>query len=89
MTATTTTTWTSGGHPVPYVPVLEDPAAAHQIVLTVQVSRLIVVSCTCLIRGGRHGQHRQVIALRAEFPAADALAAWRTWHADREIKVGT
>ena len=80
-------TWTSGGYPLPYTPVLENPAAPHQIVLTVHASYVIVVSCTCLIRGGRHGNGRQVIASRQLFPAQDAIAAWRTWHADRQIEI--
>lgn len=48
----------------------------------------LLLSCTCLAGAGRRG-HRgyEVIETRTVFPAADAEAAWRAWHADRGVTV--
>lgn len=35
--------------------------------------------------GTRH--HGEVIETRALFPAADAIAAWRAWHAEKGVTV--
>ena len=47
-----------------------------------------LLSCTCLAGAGRRGRAGyQVIEARRVFPAADADAAWRAWHADRGVAV--
>jgi hypothetical protein len=64
--------WTSGGRPIGYEPVFEDPAAAHQIVIR-RASRgsAVTVSCTCLPGA--------LIETRSSYPDGP-LAAWRAWH---------
>ncbi len=49
----------------------------------------IALSCTCTARTGPHGARprREVIEARTLFPAADVLAAWRAWHAERGVAV--
>ena len=70
-------------------PVLEDPAAEHEIQLAVTsragIGGFITVSCTCLPRGTGRGRPRQIIEARKVFPAAEAVATWRAWHTDRGI----
>jgi hypothetical protein len=83
--------WTSGGEPIGYDPVLADPSLPHQIVLLLpSVAGLhskIAVSCNCLApakgAGAGRGRPRELIDARLEFPVADALAAYRSWHAER------
>jgi len=68
---------------------------AHQIVLAIAPApawpdrggHRIRVSCTCLAvrRSGRPGH--ETIEARTLFPAADVLAAWRAWHAERGVAV--
>ena len=69
--------------------VLEDPAVPHQIVLRSNGHRghELILTCTCqrVPRDGRAGY--RVIEQRSLFPAADAIAAWRDWHARRNITV--
>jgi hypothetical protein len=48
-------------------------------------TKLIVVSCTCL--AGPGGRCRDTIEARPVFPAAEAVAAWRAWHAERGVTV--
>jgi hypothetical protein len=62
---------------VPYEPLLEDPAAPHQLVLATVHGGLGVLSCTCLCRGR---QRVVPIGTRAAWTTAEALAAWRDWH---------
>ena len=74
---------------------IADPATAHQIVLRTHLdprpyrgSRCaIMVSCTCLVvrQPGRPAYQR--IETRMAFPAAEAVAAWRAWHAERGVIV--
>ena len=47
---------------------------------------LIALACTCMDSRGT-GRGRPRIAVRAVFPAAEALAAWRGWHAEQGIAV--
>jgi hypothetical protein len=56
-----------------------DPRAYHD-------GMAIIMSCTCTARGGNR-QRREVIEARTRFPAADAIAAWRAWHAERGVVV--
>jgi len=69
--------------------VLADPSLPHQVVLGT-FSGAITVSCNCLAprkgpQAGR-GCPRGIIESRAgAFPAAEAIAAWRAWHAERRI----
>jgi hypothetical protein len=72
-----------------YRPVLEDPAAAHQIrLIAVTPGNLIAVLCTCQLPGRtRRDKPQAVIEARKVFPAADALAAWRAWHEDKGVTV--
>ena len=70
--------------------VFEDPSLPHQIVLGIGTGRhnsnTITVSCICT----GPPRHRLVIEARTgTFPAAEALAAYRQWHAARGIEVGT
>ena len=76
--------------------VLENPAAAHQIRVRLappapwpgRSGQLLTVSCTCLAVTGRRGRHAyQVIEARDLFPAAEAIAAWRAWHAEQGVMV--
>lgn len=80
------TAWTSGGDPLPYVPVLEDPAAPHQIVILF-AGHWVAVSCTCLNGHGRlrRNRARQVIEARDVFTIPDEVAAWRAWHQERGV----
>lgn len=78
-----TVTGQEGGRPV----VFEDPSLPHQIVLMVGTGRnngnKLAVTCTCT----GPLRHRTVIEARTgPFPAAEALAAYRNWHAERGIK---
>jgi len=74
------TAWTSGGDPLPYEPVLDDPPAAHRIDILVSGGAL-TVTCPCLDAG-------QCIEARpGAFPAGEAVAAWRAWHAEQGIEV--
>ena len=45
---------------------------------------LIALACTCMDSRGT-GRGRPRIAVRAVFPAAEALAAWRGWHEEKGI----
>ena len=74
------TAWTSGGDPLTYVPVLEDPQAAHRIDI-LYTSGMLTVTCPCLDAGQRIG------ARPGAFPAAEAIAAWRAWHDEQGIEV--
>ena len=67
-------------------PLIEDPAAAHQIVLR-QCGNDIMVSCTCQrIRGPGRAGHLPIES-RARWEAAGAVAAWRAWHEERGVIV--
>jgi hypothetical protein len=57
--------------------------AEHQVVLFL-VRHHIGVSCTCM-GGHGDGRGRKLIASRPLFPAAEALAAWRAWHAESGV----
>lgn len=46
----------------------------------------ISVSCTCLARVPWQ-RGRGIIESRTLFPAAEAIAAWRAWHAERGVAV--
>ena len=63
----------------------------HQIELLAGAVRgdgnKITVSCTCLKRIPWK-QPRGIIESRLVFPAAEAKAAWRDWHAAKGIEVG-
>lgn len=70
--------------------VLADDSLPHQIRLIADYSAgtaQLVVTCTCLGRqygpgAGRGHERRGVIEARpATFPAAEAIAAYRQWHA--------
>jgi hypothetical protein len=85
--AVPTVTGRPGSPPV----VFEDARAPHQIVLGV-LSGAITVSCNCLAprKGGFAGKGcpREFIASRqGTFPAAGAVAAYRSWHAGRGAAV--
>lgn len=76
--------------------VLEDPRAAHQIVLRhapdprqFYGGLALILSCTCTARTGRNGgrPRHEVIEARNIFPAAEAIAAWRDWHEQRRLSV--
>lgn len=57
---------------------LEDPGAAHQIVLTITgPGNRLAVTCTCRVRN----KHRPLQA-RAKMTAEESLAIWRE-HRDR------
>jgi hypothetical protein len=68
--------------------------AEHQIRLTLLQGKygcgqLIAMSCTCLaVRkpGGRRPWY-EIIEARSRFPAAEAITAWRAWHAERSVIV--
>lgn len=67
---------------------LENPSLPHQIV-SLLTGGGIAVTCNCLRHGGR-GCRRQLIAFRTlgqAFPWAEAVSAWRGWHADRGVSV--
>ena len=50
----------------------------HRVVMR-NIGHGLAVSCSCLGRAA--GRSRKLIELReGTFPAADAIAAWRTWH---------
>ena len=93
--AAVTSTWTSGGDAIGYEPTFEDATLEHQIFLTVASAadkdHQIAVSCNCLApRKGPHagqGCPREFIEARDAFPAAEAMAAWRAWHAAKEVIV--
>jgi hypothetical protein len=76
-----TVTGQPGSPPV----MMEDAGAAHQVmlILTSQAyaTGYIAVSCTCLARLAGRGRPRQLIEARRVFPAPEALASWRAWHA--------
>jgi hypothetical protein len=72
--------------------VLEDPAAEHQIRIANRDGSQITLSCTCRARSWRWGHggtflRYEEIEARKVFPAADAIAAWRAWHAERGVSV--
>lgn len=84
------TAWTSGGDPVSYEPVFEDPSLPHQIIiLAPSRDTKIAVSCNCLNGHGHvsRGHPRQLIESRDVFPARDAIAAYARWHSARGIEV--
>jgi hypothetical protein len=68
--------------------ILENLAAEHQIVLR-QCGNDITLSCTCAVwRSGHGGRPRhEVIEVRYSFPAGEAIAAWRAWHAAQGVIV--
>jgi len=61
-------------------------AAVHEVVLRL-VRGGIGLSCACLAvpRPGRPAQ--EFIDVRSRFPAAEAFAAYRAWHAAHGIEV--
>ena len=61
---------------------LEDPAAAHQIIhRTVEGGSRIAVSCPCLRPAGRQRFRRgQWIEARTRWLPGEAEAAWTAWH---------
>jgi hypothetical protein len=61
--------------------IFEDDSLPHQIRLSFSGHR-IDVSCTCLQRPGGNGRGRLQIEARSPFPAREAMAAYRSWHAD-------
>jgi hypothetical protein len=67
---------------------LEDPAAEHQIRLNC-LGRDLTVSCTCTASWPGHGGRARYeeIEIRRVFPAAEAIAAWRAWHAEKGVAV--
>lgn len=81
--------------------VLEDPGAAHQIRIRSRFKSgygrctEIVVTCTCLAprTGPGSGRARPaqgiIEARQGTFPAGEAVAAYRDWHAARGIEMGT
>jgi len=78
------TAWTSGGDPLTYEPVLEDPRAEHQIVIRAP-GHEIVVCCTCMRR--EYYVSGAPIASGTRLTAADAVAAWRAWHTGQGVTV--
>lgn len=69
---------------LPYVPVLEDAMAAHQIIIRLERGGpRIAVSCTCLERF-----RRKPIGLASRWTVPEALAAWRRFHATPEDEQG-
>lgn len=59
---------------------LEDPQAAHQIVLSISgPGNRLTVSCTCLVRG----KHRP-LAVAGSLEAEESLAIWRR-HRDQAV----
>ena len=77
------TRWTSAGDPVTYVPVLEDPALEHQIIILILAgTNQIAVTCNCLNGHGHvsRGHPRQVIAASDTLTPAEAWLAYRDWH---------
>jgi hypothetical protein len=70
--------------PTPTPPLMRDPSLPHQIVLNFVQGRFIAVSCNCRYAPGGGGGYIPIEA-RTLFPAADAMAAWRGWHARQGI----
>lgn len=69
--------------------ILEDASLPHQIVLYIHAQgrggNKLGLSCTCL-RWHGNGRGRWFIETRSgSFPAAEAIAAYRAWHADRGV----
>jgi hypothetical protein len=60
----------------------------HEFQLRVHGQQLMV-TCACLLHHGRGPGHtrREPIEMRRSFPAAEAIAAYRSWHASRGIEV--
>lgn len=59
-----------------------DPSLPHQIIMYF-VRGQVAMSCNCLCV--RPGCCTEAIAARKVFPADEAIAAWRDWHAARSI----
>jgi hypothetical protein len=54
--------------------IMEDPAAAHQIVIRVTGRYLLMVSCNCLFLGRRYGYIP--LASAVSLPAGEARRHW-------------
>ena len=67
----------------------------HEIILThgpdprpYRSGRALLLACSCSASTRHGGRPRHdVIEARAVFPAAEAIAAWRAWHAQRGVTV--
>jgi len=69
----------------PRIPaVMEDPALPHQIVMFVFCNDT-AMSCNCQRLPERKGW--APIETRHVFPAADAIASYRSWHARQRMAV--
>ena len=61
----------------------------HEMVLRITNGNKFKLTCRCLATGtGKHRIRAAPIEVRAwAFPAAEAIAAHRTWHAMRGIEI--
>jgi hypothetical protein len=66
---------------------LENPALLHQIIIRHSSGEGLSVSCNCLLQAGGNGRGHSVIESRSPFPAAEAVGAYRAWHAGKGIAV--
>jgi hypothetical protein len=70
---------------------IADPGLPHQIILNFDQSE-IYVTCNCLRNNnfGAPGAHRYArIDQRMIFPAKEAIAVYRQWHASRGIELAS
>jgi hypothetical protein len=70
--------------------VIADPGLPHQIILNFRRERdsaiqKIAVSCNCL----KNTYSNEPIEARVVFPAREAVAVYRQWHADRGIELAS
>jgi hypothetical protein len=66
-----------------------DPSLPHQIIMYFLRGQ-VAVSCNCLCSrpgSGAYNAGWRPIAAQTVFPAEEALAAWRGWHAEHAISV--
>ena len=66
----------------------------HQVVLRLgpdpragRYGQAILLSCACRARNSGRKRGYEPIEARTLFPAAEAIAAWRAWHAERGVTV--